>query len=129
MHYEYKGWTLAVLTAVDQFGNAVGGGNPDSTISARVGHFSDKTSREKNPQKYAYWKTLEWIIDRSFYPIDGENHCYNAAQADIHGRYEQGNDITQFVLSMIIFIICPFIAIALWLLSPIFWFLRYIKSQ
>ena len=124
MHYEYKGWTLAVLIAVDQFGNAVGGGNPDSTIYARVGYFS------ANPEKTnRYWRMLESVIDFAFYPIDGENHCYNAAQADKHGRYEQGNDITQFVLSMIIFIVCPFIAIALRLLSPIFWFLRYLKSQ
>ena len=66
MHYKYKGWTLAVLIAIDQFGNAVGGGNPDSTISARVDHFSENTPREKHPSKYAYWKTLEWIIDLAF---------------------------------------------------------------
>lgn len=120
MNYEYQGWTLAVLIAVDQFGNALGGGNPDSTISARVGHFSENTSREQNPKKYAYWKTLEWIIDLAFYPLDGENHCRNAAQADMHGRYERGNDLTQFILSMIILIVCPLIAIVLWPLSPIF---------
>ena len=120
MHYKYKGWTLAVLIAIDQFGNAVGGGNPDSTISARVGFFSENTPREEHPSKYAYWKTLQWIIDRAFYPIDGAGHCSKAAAADIHGRYERGNDITQFVLSVIVFIVCPFIAIVLWLLSPIF---------
>jgi len=120
MHYEYQGWTLAVLIAIDQLGNAIGGGNPDSTISARVGHFSEITSRKDFPVKYGYWKTLEWIIDFSFYPIDGARHCYQAATADIHGRFVRGNDITQFVLSMIIFIVCPLIAIVLWLLSPFF---------
>ena len=121
MHYEYQGWTLAVLIAIDQFGNAIGGGNPDSTISARVGHFSEETSRKDPFHKYAYWKTLEWIIDFSFYPIDGADHCSKAAAADEHGRYERGNDITQFLLSMIIFIVCPLIAIVLWPLSLLFW--------
>jgi len=120
MHYKYQGWTLAVLIAVDQFGNAIGGENPDSTISARVGHFSEITSHKDFPKKHAYWKTLEWIIDFSFYPIDGERHYNNAAQADIHGRYVRGNDITQFLLSIIIFIVCPLIAIVLWPLSPLF---------
>ena len=115
MHYEYKGWVLAVLIAVDQFGNAVGGGNPDSTISARVGHFAETAQRRR-----AYWKMLEWIIDLSFYPIDGARHCYNAWKADEHGRYERGNDITQFILRLIILIVCQFIALVLWPLSPIF---------
>ncbi len=120
MHYNYKGWTYAVLIAIDQFGNAVGGGNPDSTISARVGYFSENTSRKKRPSKYAYWKTLEWIIDRAFYPLDGKGHCSKAEKADLHGRYERGNDITQFLLSVIVLIVCPFIAIVLLPLSPIF---------
>ena len=117
MHYEYEGWTLAVLIAFDQFGNAVGGGNPDSTISARVGHFADDEFRPTSRSKRAYWKTLEWIIDLAFEPIDGKKHCYKAAKADIHGRYVRGNDVTQFILSMIILIVCPLIAIVLWPLS------------
>ena len=117
MHYEYQGWTLAVLISIDQLGNAIGGGNPDSTISARVGHFSEHTDRNKHRSKYVYWKTLEWIIDLAFQPIDGKNHCKNAVDADPDGRYERGNDLTQFVLSVIVFIVCPFIAIVLWPLS------------
>ena len=121
MHYEYQGWTLAVLIAIDQLGNAIGGGNPDSTISARVGHFSEKTKREGPLTKYAYWRTLERIIDFAFYPIDGKDHCKNAASADEHGRYERGNDITQFILSIIIFVACPLIALVLWPLSLFLW--------
>ena len=117
MHYKYEGWTLAVLIAFDQLGNAVGGGNPDSTISARVGHFADDRFRSPSRSKRAYWRTLEWIIDLAFEPIDGKGHCKNAAAADPDGRYERGNDITQFVLSMIILTVCPFIAIVLWPLS------------
>ena len=121
MHYEYQGWTLAVLIAIDQLGNAIGGGNPDSTISARVGHFSGKTKREGPRTKYVYWRTLERIIDFAFYPIDGKNHCKKAAAADEHGRYERGNDIAQFILSIIIFVACPIIALVLWPLSLFLW--------
>ena len=125
MQYEYRGWTLAVLIAVDQFGNAIGGGNPDSTISSRVGHFSAITTRIDSPKKYAYWKTLEWIIDLSFYPVDGASHCYKAWKADAHMRYRRGNDITQFSLSMIIFLLCPVIAMVLWPLAPFIRSWRY----
>ncbi len=120
MHYEYKGWVFAVLIAIDQLGNAIGGGNPDSTVSARVGHFSKITTRVMSLPKYAYWKTLERIIDFAFYPIDGKNHCAKAAEADLHGRYERGNDITQILLSMIVAVVCLLIAVVLWPLSPLF---------
>jgi len=35
MQHEYPSWPLAVLIAIDQLGNAITGGYPDSTISAR----------------------------------------------------------------------------------------------
>ena len=31
MHYEYQGWTLAVLIAIDQWGNAIVGQELDGT--------------------------------------------------------------------------------------------------
>ena len=57
MAHEYKSWPVAVLVAIDQLGNAIAGGNPDSTISARVGFFSEMAKRGKS-----YWKGLESII-------------------------------------------------------------------
>ena len=74
MQHEYRSRPLAILIAIDQLGNAIAGGNPDSTISARVGYFSDKTLREKTLGRHAYWKGLERIIDFAFFPIDGEKH-------------------------------------------------------
>jgi len=127
MHYEYKGWWLAVLIALDQLGNAVGGGNPDITISARVGHFAAKTPREEKPIKYRYWKGLEKIIDFAFLPVDGKNHCYNAWQADHeHKRYERGNDFTQAVLSVITGTACLLIAGVLRMLLPVY---RFFKNK
>lgn len=61
-----------VLTAIDQLGNALAGGNADMTISARVGHHAASPG-------YAWpWVLLETIINWAFEPVDGENHCIKA---------------------------------------------------
>ena len=119
MQHEYRSRPLAILIAVDQLGNAIAGGNPDSTISARVGFFSAKALRGR-----AYWKGLERIIDFAFFPIDGEKHCYNAWKADDE-RYLRGSDFARVLLSMIIFLTCPVIAIVLRVLVLFFRSWRY----
>ena len=77
MAQDYKSWPQSVLVAIDQLGNAVAQGHPDTTISARVGYFSVNAKRG-----IYYWKALEQIINFAFYPVDGPNHCYNAWQSD-----------------------------------------------
>ena len=110
MAHEYKSWPVAILVAIDQLGNAIAGGNPDSTISARVGYFSEEAKRGKS-----YWKSLEAIIDFAFYPIDGPKHCYQAWQSEDE-HFWRGNDFMRFILSVIIIIVCPVIAIVLYVL-------------
>ena len=107
MAHEYRSWPVAVLVAIDQLGNTIAGGNPDSTISARVGYFSAKAIRGKG-----YWKGLEAIIDFAFRPIDGPRHCYQAWQAEDE-HFWRGNDFMRFILSIIIIVACPVIAIVL----------------
>ena len=65
---------VAVFLALDLFGNAFAGGNPEVTISARVGY---KCSQEEKMTSFI-WELCEEIIDYTFYPMDGENHCWNA---------------------------------------------------
>ena len=108
MQQGYRSWPVAVLVAIDQLGNAIAGGNPDSTISARVGFFSANAVRGRT-----FWKRLEGIIDFAFFPIDGEKHCYQAWQADEDERFQRGSDFTRSLLSITIFIACPVIAIVL----------------
>jgi len=107
MSHEYKSWPVAVLVAIDQLGNAIAGGNPDSTISARVGYFSERANRGKG-----YWKALESIIDFAFFPIDGPRHCYQAWQAEDE-HFWRGSDFTRVILSVFIIVACPVIAIVL----------------
>lgn len=110
----YQNWPHAVLIAIDRLGNAIAGGHQSSTISARVGFFSEyaKVARW-------YWRALEFIINLAFYPVDGENHCYKAWQADHLGLYRQGSDVTRFTLSLFIILATPAIAILLRLVVPL----------
>jgi hypothetical protein len=102
-------WVLGILIAIDQLGNAIAGGNPDSTISARVGYFSQV---DHCSYKW-YWKTLEWVINFTFYPLDGSNHCLQAFQVDKEEKFKRGSDLARVLLSIIIIVSCFFISIVL----------------
>jgi len=108
MEQQTANWPLAVLIAIDQLGNAVAGGHPDATISARVGYFSANAKFGR-----AYWQLLEWMIDLTFFPVHGYRHCYQAWQNDADERFQRGNDFARFLLGLIILVVCPPIALAL----------------
>jgi len=90
-------WAVGVLIGVDQLGNAIAAGNPDSTISARVGYFADKDtcSFQERCIKY-YWLILEWVINFAFLPIDGPVHCLQAYKDDSEATKRGQIYLTQF---------------------------------
>lgn len=90
-------WIVEVLLAVDRLGNAIAGGESESTVSGRVGYYA---ARKKN----RYWKALEAIIDHTFLPIDGPYHCLNAMKRD--GHFKRGNDIGLAVLCIFVVLAC-----------------------
>jgi len=100
---------LQFLIIIDQFGNALTGGNPNAVISARVAYFAniEKTAFQ------AYWKLLEWIINFAFFPIDGPNHCLRALENDTENKFKHGSDLAKALLGLIIIITSIFIAISL----------------
>lgn len=100
-------WIKGVLIGVDQLGNAVAGGNPDATISARTGYFAN----EVESVFQLYWKTMEFIINFAFYPVDGPNHCYEAYLVDRDERNVAGSDFMRAVLGLIIIVFCIPIAV------------------
>ena len=107
-------WVSNVLVAIDQLGNAIAGGNPDSTISARVGYFANKEPCSfKDKCILLYWKTMEWIIDLAFLPIDGPGHCLQAYQNDSEEKFMKGSDWARVVLSLIIIPSCLLIFVFL----------------
>tara|TARA_B110000967_G_scaffold184600_1_gene204174 strand:- start:253 stop:612 length:360 start_codon:yes stop_codon:yes gene_type:complete len=95
----YRGWLYTVLIAIDQLGNALAGGYADSTISARVGY----NARHSSPVRKNYWRLLEWVINYSFLPLDGPDHCYHAYLAGNNTYYRDGSDLMRVILSSLIF--------------------------
>lgn len=95
-------WILGVLIAVDQLGNAIAGGNPDATVSARTGYYASLTSFSGQ----SYWKLMEKIINFAFLPVDGPDHCYNCWRSEKHQRNLKGNDSLRAVLGVLIILVC-----------------------
>jgi len=123
-------WAQGVLVSIDQLGNAVAGGNPDSTISARVGYFANNETCSIKERCYKfYWQFMEWVINATFYLLDGPEHCLQAYKNDSDEKFKKGNDITRFFLSIIIITMCPFIFVALLILTRIFPDWRYKASS
>lgn len=67
-----------LFIGVDQLLNAIAGGNPDNTISSRIGYYA--THGAKNQKRF--WKMLEWMTDTTFWPLEGPGHCHIAYHAD-----------------------------------------------
>jgi len=111
---------MNLLISVDQLGNTISGGNPDSTISARVGYF---TQNRDETNMFYYWKGLEKLINFSFYPLDGQDHCHQAYNKEGGKAYvKTGKDWMRFALSFIIITSC--IGIIIPLVYPITFIFR-----
>jgi hypothetical protein len=97
-----------ILIAIDQLGNAIANGNPDNTISARVGYFASDVHSSKLK---AYWKTLEWIINFTFEPVQGPGHCYHAWLAETDETDTQGSYIARVILGIFVGVGCLVISL------------------
>lgn len=107
-----------LLVAFDQLGNAIAGGDPDSTISARVGFFANQG---ENLTKYPrFWKFLEKIINFAFWPVDGNNHCKDAYESDPekHFRGKILAKIIILLLSVSFSLIISGILYLIWFIFP-----------
>jgi hypothetical protein len=94
-----------VFIAFSQLGNAISGGNPDITISARIG--------QKNGSNI-YWRVVRKIVDTSFYPIDGDDHCRESYMRDSEEDYTAGPIFGLVVMTIIMCISCIPISIFTW---------------
>ncbi|KZN13614.1 hypothetical protein [Marinomonas sp. TW1] len=104
-------WLWNVLVAIDQLGNAIAGGDPDITISARVGYFAN---RSPNKRFHYYWKFLERVIDFTFYPLDGPKHCLSSLAKDNEQGHVHGSDFVRAILALIAITACVFISLLTW---------------
>ena len=104
------------FVSIDQLGNVIAGGNPDNTISSRVGYYNKHNNVGKKAP--VQWRVFEKIINFTFYPIDGEDHCHEAFHNDAGEEFDDNtNNILVAILATIIIIpSCVIIALVLYLL-------------
>lgn len=105
-----------ILIAIDQLGNAIAGGNPDCTISGRIGYYANHA---QGITKW-YWRILEYIVNTTFYPLDGPDHCHYAYHNDQGEEYIAPKGFMVFILSLIVMISCLILALPfhiLWLFN------------
>lgn len=113
---------MAYLTnffvSIDQLGNVIAGGNPDNTISSRVGYYTEEYYKpEEIPIK---WKLFKTIINFTFYPIDGTDHCKEAYYNDVGEDFDKGtSDIAIAILAIFIIISCIPISVLLYSLLAV----------
>ena len=98
------------LNATSQWFNAVFvNGNPDVSISARIGY-----------ENYFYnnkiYKAFKWVVDTTFYPIDGKDHCKNAYLRDRKEDYTlgQGWVLGEWIMCLLLVITCIPLSVLFW---------------
>jgi len=72
----FKKWIVNLLISIDQLGNTVTGGDPDETISSRLGKLKVKHGG-KVPWSHPLAKVIDWGLDK----ID-TNHSIDAIEKD-----------------------------------------------
>lgn len=99
-----------LLLAGDIFINAIAGGSYKSTISARVGYFAKE-------HKSLFWRSLEKVINETFRPLEGADHCLHAYLSDTTREHQQGSDLARAFLAVAVAVGSLFIAPVVWLLA------------
>jgi len=96
-------WSMQVLLGLDQLGNALAGGNHDSTVSARIGyHVHGKNEDKPN----IYWSFLEFFVNLTFSPVDGPHHCRMAYCSDSDEEFRDGGFFAKIFLLFLVLITC-----------------------
>ncbi|MGZ2371584.1 hypothetical protein ACXR6G_17525 [Ancylomarina sp. YFZ004] len=102
------------FVSLDQLGNTIAGGNPDNTISARIGYYNYHDDYSKEPA--LHWKLFMYIVDTTFYPIDGERHCHEAYHNDSGEYFDETKNWAIAILAIFIIPCCLLIGLILYTL-------------
>ena len=100
--------------SLDQLGNTIAGGNPDNTISARIGYYNYHHDYCKEPA--FHWKIFRLIVDKTFYPVDGERHCHEAYHNDAGEYFDETKNWAIAILAVFIIPCCLLIGLILYTL-------------
>ena len=110
-----------IFISIDQLGNAIAGGNPDCTISGRVGYYSEHASILVK----WYWVMLKYIVNFTFFPLDGPDHCHYAYHNDESEKYIAPKGLIVFTLSLITIGAC----LVLVPINYLLWLFRIIEPK
>lgn len=89
-----------IMNAFSRLGNTVIGGHHNVSISARIGY---NVTHNNN----LFWRICEQVVDRTFYPIDGKEHCKNAYIRWMHEPYFTGGSfVFMVILVCILQVVC-----------------------
>ncbi len=109
-------WGVRFVRWLDQTGNFIANGDPDSTISARIGHHT--RPEVKYPGRFWLW--MRDIVDWAFYPWDGPGHCGGAYVYDRHERFRAVGWFSGPVMAVFVVLGCAAVVVInrLWLRWP-----------
>ena len=88
---------------IDQLGNTLAGGDPDNTISSRIGYNVHHSKGLISPR---FWIEMEKLVDFTFWPIDGEGHCHQAFHSDAGESFDKANEWALVILDIITGVSC-----------------------
>ena len=94
-------YVKSVLSGFSNFLNALAGGNPDVSISARTGYLASKLSLDTR----WFWLLVQYFIDLIFLPSEGPGHCRRAYLADKEEKFKAGGVYRLSVLGVIIIMV------------------------
>lgn len=100
----FSGSFLMLLINIDRLGNALAGGSHLNTVSGRVGA---RVLVSDNP----FWHFMRRVIDATFKPIDGKDHCHKAfiwesSRIESYANHRRGNDVGLVVLCLLTVVAC-----------------------
>tara|TARA_R110002167_G_scaffold188319_1_gene389830 strand:- start:13455 stop:13874 length:420 start_codon:yes stop_codon:yes gene_type:complete len=113
-------WAARFVRWVDQTGNFFANGDPDSTISARIGYHT--RPEVKHPGRFWLW--LRSVVDWSFMPWDGPFHCWQAYQYDRNERFRGVGIVSGLLMSAFVLLGCVAVVVVnrVWLRYPVLLF-------
>ena len=107
------GYLKNLFISIDQLGNALSGGDADTTISGRIGYYANHAITLTQ----WYWMAMQFVVDTTFYPLDGVGHCHQAYHNDMNEAYNPTKlVIAFFVLSLMTVVVCLILIIPFYLL-------------
>lgn len=114
-----------ILISIDKLGNAIAGGNNECTISGRTGYYQYNSVKAMR----WYWKSLAFIIDLTFYPLDSHHHCREACLKEDDEFSKNASPLALFVLSLITIASCSILIVIFYSVWGLYKFFKLVTNK